>query len=509
MPFQNILKYRLFYWFFAILIPLLAVNNSYFPFSGIAIAGIMLTIFSILAKPKVTTTDGIFALVAFVSALNFAVQTSSLTLFFSFVLWFYSSSWLVDKGTSKTINMFLPWIFSFFDIWGTKDTLPKLDFNFGPKYNTFVSRNMNQYLVNASIAVFVLLLIAPFLIMSNSYFGTFVNQNLEAIKSFLNTIFGNLGVFTIIQVFVFVFLVNFLPRQYLFLQKPDPVETSEKPEFSLLVAKCTVAVTLSIFLFAQVQTYLHPELLNLSAGKIANEVFFYLSVVCFVVFGLLYINLRHNFWAKITSIILLIQAFLLGLVAFNSDWSYVRDWGLTHKRLYGFFVLIIVLADIVIFIFYLISKNAKKFNLPIVLTTTFCVITAITNTINFDYLIYRNPPKESIGIERNYISTMSLDSYSLRSEYQKQYDESATLGEACINSSWLGLNYEKIKYLQNKYSTLQILGFSYNEYQNYQDVKDLKLPDYKDLWRINPNPTKSCYQRDRIHSTSYGSTDWD
>ena len=509
MSLQSLFQSRLFYWIFAIIIPLLSVNKSYFPFSGIAIAGILLTIFSLFAKPKVGIVNGIFALVAFVSTLNFSVQTSSLTLLFSFGLWFYASSWLVDKGSSQTINMFLPWIFSFFDIWGTKDTLPKLNFNLGPKSNTFVSKNLNQYLVNASIAVFVLLLIVPFLIMSNSYFGTFVNQNLEAIKSFFNSIFGNLGVFTIIQIFLFVFLVNFLASQYLFLQKPNPAKTAEKPEFSLLVAKCTVAVTLTIFLFAQAQTYLHPELLNLTAGKIANEVFFYLSLVCFVVFGLLYINLRHNLSAKITSIVLLIQAFLLGLVAFNSDWSYVYDWGLTHKRLYGFVVLTIVLSDILIFIFYLISKKTKKFNLPIVLTTTFCVIAAVANTINFDYLIYRNPPKESIGIERSYISTMSLDSYSLRTEYQKQYDESASLGETCVNSSWLGLNYEKIKYLQNKYSTVQVLGFNYNEYQNYQEIKSIKLPDYKDLWRISLNPTKSCYQRDRIHSTSYGSTDWD
>ncbi len=507
---KNILQNRLFYWIFAITIPLLAINNSYFPFLGIALAGTLLTAFTLFAKPKISTIDLIFAAISIISSLNFVFKTSSLPLFFSFLLWFYSSSWLVDKGISKTINMLCPWIYSFFDVWGTKDTLPKLNFGNNPKIKNVINKNLNQYLSNTLIAVLVLLLIVPFLTMSNSYFGTFVNQNLDAVRTFLNSIFGTFGILTLLQIFVFVFLLNFLPRQYLFLQKPEMIEIDQKPEFSLLVAKCAVAITLCLFLFVQVQTYLHPELLNLTAGKIVNEVFFYLSVVCFVVFGLLYINLRQNMIAKVISAILLVQAFLLGLVALDSDWNYINDWGLTHKRLYGFAILTVVLANIVVFATYLITNKPKKTNLPIILTLTFCVIAVIANSINFDYLIYRNPPKESQGIELSYISTMNLDSYSLKSEFEKQHAEAGNYDEGCINNDWLEKNYNQIKYLQNKYSNFQTLGFNLSEFHNYQQVQSLKLPEPKDLWRVNnSNPSKRCYQRDRIHDYSYGSMDWD
>jgi Domain of unknown function (DUF4173) len=497
MSYRSILQNRLFYWVFALIIPLISINNSYFPFAGVAIAGILLTIFTLLSKPKITRVDWIFALVAVISAINFFFKTSFLPLFLSGFLWFYSSSWLVDKGISRTINMFFPWVYSFFSVWGTKDTLPKLSIGLNKEQSTKLQKNLNSYLINTIIAVSVLILIVPFLGASNAYFATFMNQIFDGVRSFFSSVFGDFGIFTYFQILVFVFLVNFLPRQYLMLQKANQDETVEKSEFSLFVAKCTVAITLCIFLFVQLQTSLNPALLNASPGKVVNEVFFYLSVVCFVVFGLLYINLRSNMWARVTSGILLAQAFLLGLIAFKSDWTYITDWGLTHKRLYGLVVLLIILFNIIIFVSYLLMSKIKRFNLPIFLTLTFCTIGGITNLINFDYLIYHNAPKESTGTELNYISAMSLDSYSLKVEYEKQYANIGNYGLTCVNNSWLSINYSKIEYLKEKYSKPQILAFNYNEYQNFQSIKDVKLPEIESLWKYdNSNPSKGCYQND-------------
>jgi Domain of unknown function (DUF4173) len=497
MSYRSILQNRFFYWILAIIIPLLAINNAYFPFSGVAFSGILLTIFTLISKPKITRVDWILALVAVVSAINFFFKTSFLPLFLSGFLWFYSSSWLVDKGISRTINMFFPWVYSFFSVWGTKDTLLKLSLGINKEHSTKLQKNLNSYLINSAIAVGVLTLIVPFLGASNAYFATFMNQIFDGIRSFFSSIFGDLGIFTYFQILVFVFLVNFLPRQYLFLQKPEQDEPIEKSEFSLFVAKCAVAITLCIFLFVQLQTSLNPALLNSSPGKVVNEVFFYLSVVCFVVFGLLYINLRANLWTRILSGILLAQAFLLGLIAFKSDWTYITDWGLTHKRLYGLVVLTIILLNIIIFVSYLLMNKIKSFNLPIFLTLAFCIIGGITNLINFDYLIYHNAPKESKGVELNYISAMSLDSYSLKEELEKQIKEVGNYNETCVNYSWLGINYGKVTYLKEKYSKLQILGFNYNEFQNYKDIKDLNLTEMnKSRTNNNPNPTTKCYQND-------------
>jgi Domain of unknown function (DUF4173) len=507
MSYRSILQNRFFYWILAIIIPLIAINNTYFPFSGVAAAGILLTVFTLLSKPKITKIDWIFALVAIVSALNFFFKTSFLPLFFSGFLWFYSSSWLVDKGISRTINMFIPWVYSFFSVWGTKDTLPKLNFSQNKKLNEILQKKSSAYLINLVIAIGVLALIVPFLSMSNAYFGTFTTQIFDGIRTFLNSIFGNIGPLSFLQILVFIFLVNFLPRQFLFLQKPELNEQAEKSEFSLFVAKCAVAVTLCVFLFVQVQTSLNPALLNDSPGKVVNEIFFYLSVVCFVVFGLLYINLRSSLWTKITSGILLIQAFLLGLIAFKSDWTYIMDWGLTHKRLYGLAVLTIILFNIIIFASYLVAKKLVKYNLPVILTLTFCIIGTITNSINLDYIIYRNTPKESQGVELNYISEMSLDSYSLKSEFEKQYNDSGNYDQTCINYSWLGTNYRKIVYLKEKYSKPQVLGFNYIEFQNYLDIKDIKLPMQEDLWKnYNPNSTAKCYQTDFQRNYNNGLT---
>jgi Domain of unknown function (DUF4173) len=312
---------------------------------------------------------------------------------------------------------------------------------------------------------------------------------------------------TIFRILLAIYLYSFLPRLICWVQKPV-VKVEESQEFDLTFPKVAVAITLFAFLIAQIQTYFNPSLLGKSAGNVANEIFFHLSIVCLIVFILILINLKNKLLTKIASYLLLLQACFLSLIAFNSDWNYYLNWGLTHKRFYGFAVVALVAALILVLLNSLIRRSHQ---LSQNIAIAFCLVFAITNLVNFDYFIYRNPPLETAGIELDYVSAMSLDSYSLKSEYQKQlikYQElqkQPSYDYSCRDVSWFEKNYNQIRYLQNKYKEGQFLSFNYNEFANWLQVKDLKLMDknnfkyYKDAnnpGRVNSsNHNQGCYKR--------------
>jgi hypothetical protein len=290
----------------------------------------------------------------------------------------------------------------------------------------------------------------------------------------------------------------------LLLQKNKAVEKEPQDtrEIQIPFPKIAVIVTLLVFFGAQIQTYFNPNLLQTTNGKIANEIFFHLSVVCFVIFSLLLFNLKSKLLAKISSVVLLLQTSALAYFAYNSDWNYVVDWGLTHKRLYGFSSVALVISLILVFTFCLVRKSSGVYKY---LSVAFCLVLAVTNLINFDYLIYRNPPLESGGIELDYVSRMSLDSYSVKKEYEKQsakfLEQNKDYAGGCSDKGWLRENYNQIEYLQKKYSQARVFSFNWNEYQNWLQVRDIKLFEKKLLDNRSDN-SEFIYNEDGIASTN-------
>ncbi len=373
----------------------------------------------------------------------------------------------------------------FSTVWNTPDTLPKIKDLFQKELTENSKPNIiqkffghsNSLIWNLLITSVVLIIILPLLSYSNPYFAQFISGIYESTIRWILEFFN----WTIIcRVLIFFYFLAYLPRLLCYYQKDIP-ENRETREFNIPIPKLAIILSLGGFLIAQLQVYLNPQLLGLTAGNQAREIFFHLSAVCLIVFLLLYINLKKNLLARVTSALLLIQsAFLVG-IAFNSDWNYVNSWGLTHLRLYGFSLIALIVGCVLVFgasMIPVFKDFSKRIGLTQTLALVFCFVLVVTNVINFDAMIYKNPPRETQGIAYSYIASMSIDSMSLAREYElvKEVKELRVKPSGfCADRSYY--NENTIKYLQAKYSKFQFISFNWNEYQNYYMVKDIAVED--------------------------------
>jgi Domain of unknown function (DUF4173) len=507
---------------YSIFASLLLVSDNYFNYIGWFVFGVAQTCIILYFKNKRTGLDWFFAAVALLSALNFVFYTNFLSLLFSAIIFLYSSGWLISKLPSdrfmQIVHLIAPYLSSYTNVmqFKYKNDLPsglpndklatKSKISETVHVNPIKSINWGQITFSIVVTVVVLSVILPLLSFANPQFGVYIKNlfELQWIRETFDWLFENIFSFTmILRVLVFVFVYNLLPRLISFCKHQKDVELEEKKDSELSIPKIVTVFTLFAFLVVQVQTTLNPSLLTKAAGDVANETFFHLSIVCFVAFGLIYLNYKDKLVTKVWSLILLAQTLLLGMIAFNSDWSYVINWGLTHKRLYGFSVLGIVLGIIAVF-GYFAYHNSRR--LVQGFAVIFCLVSVITNMINMDKLIYENPPKEATGIEQNYVNGLGLDTANLKSRYlnaaqkYKQISKTGDLESNCSETNWLRNYNEKIQYLKNKYSDFRLLDWNYSEFVNYLEVKDVNLGtienpnipvDSRPIDSVSPN----CYTR--------------
>ena len=513
---RNIISNRIFIFVYSIFLALISINQYDFPFAGLSLVGISIVIFTLISKSKITWLDYLFAFCALISSANFFFKTSWLVLFLSFCVFVFANSFLIYKENKTKIagiiQLFVPFLFAFLEVWNTKDTIPAATVGKSKFYSPSF-----KLLTNILLTLVILAIIIPLLSYSNIYFGQFVQSIWDNIYVFLKDIFTP---WFVIKLLVFTYFYFWLPKLFCYCSKEYSVEAEilkveeakvsdsdsslqikktelVESDFSLTLPKSVVAITLFAFFVAQIQTYFYPNLLKTTNGNIVNEVFFHLSVVCLVVFILIFVNLRHNLVARILSAVLVLQSAFLTFIAFNSDWSYITSWGLTHKRLYGFLIIAAIIGVVLAFGYDLIRTKELK-NLTRNFAAIVCLFFAIGNSINFDYIIYRNPPKESAGIEQDYIRAMNLDSYSLAKEFESQksifsFDsDKEFLNPDCGNFNWYRVNNDQINFLKSKYSNLQILSFNWNEYQNYISIKDFEFLNPDTLFNfVNSHSDKS------------------
>ncbi len=312
-----------------------------------------------------------------------------------------------------------------------------------------------------------------------------------------------------------------------------------------LIPKITTIFVLFAFIISQFFLYFTTNLtdLNYNYGKLNNEVFGQLSLVCFVVFGLIYFSNELGIWQRICSFILLAQSVFLGFVAFKSVFDYIANFALTFKRLYGISVVFLVFGFVLIFAVQNFAKFSKSFVLQKSILLVFLTLILI-NLANFDSLIYYNLPKESDKIDWKYLQELSIDSgnldkildkyvvlqreylqsklnrfsgYTLQdnsiniSNFTSQTKYFATFEECKMNFNNCEFNrqllydkdsfyfpltqiIQKIDYLHSKYNqkynqntqksnNLQILSqiqsFNLSEFSTFQKVKNINLDEIK------------------------------
>ena len=490
-------------------LPLLAINEYHFNFLGIGICGVILGLFVLLSKKITTKFEYILGTVAFLMAINFALKSDPMVLFYSFLVYIYAISWTIVSIPKDKVNQilyfFCPFMLVLVQTLATKDILPRI-FSKTITNKETEEKTENQepvvvkkdskagfYWINAIVTILVLCIIIPLLSYSNPYFGQVVDQIMTSLYNTFRDIFSFAS---IVRIIIGLILYSLLPKLFCYLNTQKPQETQPDTEFDLSIPKIAVIATIFAFFVAQIQTYFNSNLLVNNTGKTVNEIFFHLSVVCLVVFALLCISLKAKILAKVSSWILLFQGLVLGTIALNSDWTYIANWGFTHKRLYGLALIIWVFGAIFIFG----QKILKNINLVKSLVLLVAIVFGTVNLINLEFLIYQNPPREATGIEKSYISTMSLDSGSLEIEYKKQLSlvqiaqKEGGFNFRCSEATWFRINTSQIRYLQKKYSKTQILSWNYTEHHNYQKIKDIKLIDAFDISYQGEDYSNGGYQ---------------
>jgi len=163
----------------------------------------------------------------------------------------------------------------------------------------------------------------------------------------------------------------------------------------LLIPKFGIIVVLVVYLISQVNLYFASpselSALGYTFGKLNNEVFGQLSIVCLIVFGLVFFDRIKQFLHEITSGTLLFQSSFLAFIATKSVWDYIANFGLTFKRLYGVVVVIFIFGTIGILSFQLFRKLANTWVFQKIVYLSF-ILLILVNLANFDSLIYQNSP---------------------------------------------------------------------------------------------------------------------
>jgi hypothetical protein len=196
------------------------------------------------------------------------------------------------------------------------------------------------------------------------------------------------------------------------INKPEE-ETQKYANFQLsfLTPKTILIITFLLYFVSQVGLYLisRSDLEKIGYGRLNNEIFTQLSLVCLIVFGLLIIDKYRHKFHQISSILLLIQSAFLGIIATKSVVDYMLTFGLTFKRLYGVVVVIFIFANVGFFGYHLLKNLTENWLFKRLVYLVVILLIGV-NLVNFDGLIYQNMPRETDGIDYGYLTSLSLDS---------------------------------------------------------------------------------------------------
>ncbi len=244
------------------------------------------------------------------------------------------------------------------------------------------------------------------------------------------------------------------------LPKPHAALNRELDLRTPLLIACAL---ITLFFIFQVDSHFAS---TESLSKQTNDIFAQLSAVCVIVFILLINNKTKDKNYNVIKTVLYFQLFYLIFLALRSDLTYIREWGLTHKRLYGLVVITWIVGMYSLYFKYMDrSQSVKKFyEYGIVFTS--CLLIGV-NLLNFDSLIYRfKPSTHTRPIDHAYLAGLSADS----NYHFEHFEELKQLQPSTIG---LDMEWSFITQLQEKYSTPDIRTFNLSEYLQYKKIKNI------------------------------------
>lgn len=399
------------YIFFGLVVFYGLLKADYFPFAGLAILGILLSVIFFVAKSKKPLESYLWFVISVFFSFFLVFYSNPLLTFFNVLLLTYSLSALISSGYKMSLfQSFTYPIMNFVFIFFSKDNNLRL---WGKK-----TKHENQskppiqwarLILTSFITFIVFIVVALILASSNPFFAKiFALENILKFI-FLDVLFNIRFYSALVFAYIIKKTVSYLGDNELQEKLQNTIYDGYEitlnfinKHIAFVWPKIATGFLIFIFFLTQIQLYLATtgalENLGISHQDKVKEIFLQLLIVTFIVLFLVFVDTSKKIAYKIVGYVLLFEGFFLTLNAIKSDYDYVLDSGLGPQRLYGFAAGI--LAILVIFVTtYNVSNRKDSWYLKTVLALL-CITFIGINLVNFDRVMYAfNKDKENMQLD--------------------------------------------------------------------------------------------------------------
>jgi hypothetical protein len=471
----------------ALLIPLLTINTA-FPYFGIAVYFLILTIVGVIYKPN-SIENLTLAGVSTVLALFFVIRTNPLLLFFSFVGLIYSTSLLHSNLKDKyrpyllpvlpIINLVIPFLLKggyesykqLLTAWRSEQpNVQKQDNKKEPFNPQRFGINLLKNTTGGLIGLCMLVVLGSLFALINPFFLELFLNSFSWIGDILTVVFELFSPLFFFRLLISLPLLFVIPKYILMLES----EESELVSFDILnhqvinyvIPKVMVAVLTGVFIISQFQLYTASvsglEELGITAADRVNEVFGQLSWAVLIILGLLFFDVARSRFAKIASYVLLSGVVVLSGFALYSNLYYIEGFGLSISRLYGLAIIVWLSVLTAILTIKNISNVPHTKILKYASLTSLSIVTLI-GVVNFDAQIY------------SYNQSTFDDNYSFDAIPAESFDSNRTLEVLALENEYLESNEDPDYSLSKPSEDDRVYRAQYNKIENNQRIRERKL----------------------------------
>lgn len=471
---------------------------GYFPYLGVSLTLATLATLVFYFKKEKTLLDTVFFFFTIAFSFFIVYRANEFLIFLDILAVFTFGSLMVlshkEEKHLSFFQFFTAPIRVFFESLKSKNIFV---FNFDlrlRRYTNIKQEYVHQLAVSLTISILLLLVVIPLLASANPLFGKTIGDVFAFfnIETLLKNIFTADYLIIFIRLCIFFIFAIFLPRLLTYINLPKNYEqklTGFFQSLPLLLPKLVIASILVLFFITQAQLYFATtetlQSLGLTHSQYAREVFAQLSIVSFIILGLVYNDKSKRSESKILTYFLLIEGVFLTCIALKSVYDYSTNWGFTHKRLWGYTGVFWMFGTLGIFFYSYLRDMKQEFFVKAVLLLSGLTLIAV-NIANFDYLIFhfRKSTTHS-GVDYLYLARLSSDAKSYNEHLQilldtYKADTKNKYSEVILPATNVVLY--KINVLQEKYQNVDFRTFNFSEFKQYQSIKTLNTKEYHNVF---------------------------
>lgn len=471
---------------------------GYFPYLGVSLTLAIISTLVFYFKKEKTMLDAVFFFFTIAFSFFIVYRVNGFFVFLDIIAVFtFGSLMSLSHKEEKHLRFFqfftAPFTL-FFESLKSKN-IYVFDFDLRLRaYTKIKHEHLRQLAVSLFISLLLLLVVVPLLVSANPLFGKVVRDILAFfnIETLLKKIFTTNYLAAFIRLCIFFIFAIFLPRLLTYINLPKNYEqklTGFFQSLPLLLPKLVIASILVLFFITQAQLYFATtetlQSLGLTHSQYAREVFAQLSIVSFIILGLVYNDKSKRSESKILTYFLLIEGVFLTCIALKSVYDYSTNWGFTHKRLWGYTGVFWMFGTLGIFLYSYLKEVKREFFVKAVLLLSGFTLIAV-NIANFDYLIFhfRKSTTHS-GVDYLYLARLSSDAQSYNEHlqillYTKKADTKNKYLEVILPAANVLLY--KISGLQEKYENVDFRTFNISEFKEYKSIKIINAKKYHNVF---------------------------